>query len=165
MTIRWKKQIAAAAVTAAVLTLGSLSGPRKLMAQVRAALVQDVDSPGHAPFQASVTINVNNFNFTPVTIPAGKRLVVDHIEIHGAAQSISGPVQPIAIVAASVAGSPSVSYYYAWQPSSTVSGQFYSNFPTVIYADTLQIGPAFAGFTPDFMAAGVDITGHLISLP
>lgn len=162
MQFRWKKQIVAMAVTCAVLTVASLSGPRRLFAQVRAALVQDVDSPGRAPFQASVTINVNNFTYTPVTIPTGKRLVIDYVEAHGAATSAGGPIQPIATVAVGVAGSSTSTYYFALNPSQ-VPGEFYLSAPAKIYADTLAVGPAYSGFAPNFLGATVNISGHLVS--
>jgi len=149
MQFRWKKQIAAMALTFAVLTVASLSGPRRLLAQVRAALVQDVDSPGRAPFQASVTINVNNFTYTSVTIPTGKRLVVDYIEAHGAATSSGGPIQPIADIAVGVAGSSNANYYFALTPSQA-PGEFYMSAPTKIYADTLAVGPAYSDTVPTF---------------
>lgn len=55
-------------------------------AQTRAALVKNIDEPGRTPYQSVIefnagdgcTSNICNFvSFTPV--PAGKRLVVDHL--------------------------------------------------------------------------------------
>lgn len=48
-----------------------------VLAQVRAALVQDVDQPARAPFQVTVNADIKNFTFTSVPIPSGKRLVID----------------------------------------------------------------------------------------
>jgi hypothetical protein len=136
-----------------------------VMAQVRAALVQDVDQPARAPFQATVPININNFNFTPVSIPSGKRLVIDYVSMSGAAQTSGADVQPIIILSSSVAGSSNALYYIAPQQSTTVPGQYYHTQPATIYADSLSVGPAFAGFTPTFMSFNVVISGHLISVP
>jgi hypothetical protein len=136
-----------------------------LMAQVRAALVQDVDQPARAPFQATVQLNFTNFTFTPVTIPAGKRLVVDFVSVSGAAGTTGTDIQPIVILNSSVAGNAASSYYIAPQQSGTVPGQFYQNSPVTIYADSLSVGPAFAGFTPAFLIFNVTISGHLVSVP
>jgi hypothetical protein len=138
---------------------------KPLMADVKSALVQDVDNPGRNPFQATVTVNVNNFTYTPVPIPAGKRLVVDYISMSGAAQTTGEDIQPIVILSAAVAGSPNALYYIAPEQSGTVPGQFYHTQQAAIYADSLGVGPAFSGFTPSFMTFSVVISGHLISLP
>ncbi len=132
---------------------------------VAAANVKDVDQPARAPFQATVQLNINNFVYTPVPIPAGQRLVIDYVSISGDAASNSGPVQPIALLAVGTAGNPGATVYFAPTPSSTVATQFFYTGAAAIYADTLQVGPAFAGFTPSFMGLNVYISGHLISIP
>ena len=134
-----------------------------VMAQVRAALVQDVDQPARAPFQVTVPININNFNFTPVTIPTGKRLVIDYISMSGAAQTAGTDVQPIIIFSSSVAGNPSALYYVAPPQNTNVPGQYYYTEKPTIYADSLSVSPAFSGFTPTFMSFNVVISGHLIN--
>jgi len=144
--------------------LGKFYAP-PLMAQARAALVQDVDQPARAPFQVTVPININNFNYTPVTIPTGKRLVIDYISMSGAAQTTGADIQPIIILSSSVAGGSNTLYYIAPQQSGTVPGQYYHAEQATIYADSLSVSPAFSGYTPSFMAFNVVISGHLISLP
>jgi hypothetical protein len=134
-----------------------------VMAQVRAALVQDVDQPARAPFQATVPININNFTYTSVPIPAGKRLVIDYVSLSGAAQTSGAYVQPIIILNSAVAGSSSALYYLGPNPSTTTPGQYYLAQPMTVYADSLQVSPAFAGYTPSFMAFNVVISGHLIT--
>ena len=135
------------------------------MAQIRATLTQDVDQPARAPFQASVTVNINNFTFTNVPIPAGKRLVIDYISMSGAAQT-SGQgqyVQPIVLFNTTVAGNPGATYYFGPNPSTTAPGQYYADYHPIIYADSLAVGPAFAGYTPSFDTFEVNISGHLIT--
>ena len=144
--------------------LGKFYAP-PLMAQVKAAFVQDVDQPARQPFQVTVPININNFNFTPVTIPSGKRLVVDYIAMSGAAQTAGAYVQPIIILSSSVASNPSCLYYIAPPQSGTAPGQYYHTEKATIYADSLSISPAFSGFTPTFMGFSVVISGHLVSVP
>lgn len=147
-------------MVARVLLLAGLSGVVFTHA-VSAQSTQDVPTP----FVTTVPININNFNYTAVTIPAGMRLVVDYVSVTGAAQSSSGGVQPIAILNTTVGGSPSNLFYFAPPQNTTVAGQYYMTQSTAIYADTLSVGPAFAGFTPDFMAFNVVLSGHLIAIP
>jgi hypothetical protein len=158
------KLITFAGALALLGVLGKFYAP-PLMAQVRAALVQDVDQPARAPFQVTVPVNINNFNATPVSIPSGHRLVVDYISTSGAAQSTSGGIQPIILLSSSVAGGGNNNYYIAPQQSGTVPGQFYHTEQTTIYADSLSVSPAFAGYTPSFLSFNVVISGHLISIP
>ena len=153
-----------AGALALLAVLGKFYAP-PLMAQVRAALVQDVDQPARAPFQITVPININNFNFTPVAIPAGKRLVIDYVSMSGAAQTSGPDVQPIIIFSSSLNGGSNSLYYFGPSPSATVPGQYYHAEPTTIYADSLNVSPAFSGYTPTFMSFNVVISGHLISVP
>ena len=116
-------------------------------------------------FAVTVPINVDNFNFTPVTIPAGKRLVVQDVSLSGAAQTDGPYVQPIIILSATLgSGTPNL-HYYAPIQDPNVPGQFYADFQTTVYADTLNAAPAFAGFTPTFMSFNLVITGYLVDLP
>ena len=132
-------------------------------ATVSPVLMKDVDQAARAPFQVSVPININNFTYTPVAIPAGQRLVIDYISYSGAAQTSGSYVQPILLLSVGVANNPSVLYYYGSDPSSTTPGQYYHTERATIYADTLQVAPAFAGYTPSFMSFNLVITGHLIT--
>lgn len=138
---------------------------KPVLAQVRAALVQDVDQPARAPFQVTVPININNFTFSPVTIPAGKRLVVDYVSLSGAAQTAGSYVQPIIILSSTITGQGNSLFYFAPNPSVTAPGQYYSTQQTTIFADSLSVSPAFAGFTPTFLAFNVVLSGHLITVP
>ncbi len=134
-------------------------------AAIAAANVKDVDQPARAPFQATVQLNINNFTYTAVPIPAGQRLVIEYVSISGAAQSANGPIQPIALLSTSVAGNPGATFYIAPPSNSLLPTQFYHAEPVAIYADTLEVGPAYSGYTPGFMALNVVISGHLISVP
>ena len=131
----------------------------------KAAIVKDIDQAARAPFQATVTLDFNNFVYTPVPIPAGQRLVIEYVSISGAAQSNNGPVQPIALLSTSLAGNPSASFYLAPTPAAALPTQFYHAQPTTIYADSLQIGPGYAGYTPSYMILNVVVSGHLIAIP
>ena len=52
-----------------------------LWAQVRAALVRDIDTPALAPFQGEANMIFSTLNTQQLltTVPAGKRLVVEHV--------------------------------------------------------------------------------------
>ncbi|HUP02857.1 MAG TPA: hypothetical protein VMU19_02630 [Bryobacteraceae bacterium] len=158
------KLMTLAGVLALLAVLGKFYA-KPVLASV-AAMVQDIDQPARAPFQTTVTVNaISNFNYTSVSIPSGQRLVVDYVSMSGAATSASGNIQPIIILSSTVGGGPSTLYYFAPQANSLVSGQFYSGQNTTIFADTLQVGPAFAGYSPNFLTFNVVISGHLISNP
>ena len=118
----------------------------------------------HDAFEVSVTVNVNNFVWTPIPIPAGKRLVVQNVNLSGAATTAGAYVQPIVILDATIGTAPYTLHYYA--PSRSVADltQWYEDKQTTVYADTLAVGPAFAGYTPTFMAFNVVITGYLVDL-
>jgi hypothetical protein len=169
--------LSAALASASLCAFGQITEPprptvqptaKALIAKTQAAtvspvLMKDVDEAARAPFQVSVPININNFTYTPVAIPAGQRLVIDYISYSGAAQTAGSYVQPILLLAVGVANNPSAVYYFGSDPSSTTPGQYYHSERTTIYADTLQVGPGFAGYTPTFMSFTLVITGHLIT--
>ena len=116
-------------------------------------------------FEVNVPVNITNFNYTSVTIPKGKRLVVQNVSLSGAAQTAGAYVQPIVVLSSSINSGAYNLHYFAPNPSVTDPGQYYSNTPTTIYADKLQVGPAFAGFTPTYLSFNVVITGYLVPLP
>lgn len=116
-------------------------------------------------FQVTVQVNINNFSYTAVNIPSGKRLVVQSMNLSGAATTAGAYVQPI-VIAASKLGSGGFNYsYFGPNPSAVDPTQFYASYPTTIYADTLMVGPAFAGYTPTFLAFNVVINGYLVDAP
>jgi hypothetical protein len=120
--------------------------------------------PALNAFQVTVPINITNFNYTAVTIPAGQRLVIQDISLSGAAQTNGADVQPIIIFSSTLGSESNNLRYFAPNPSATVPGQYYSDYLTTMYADTLEVSPAFAGYTPTFMAFNVVITGYLVNL-
>lgn len=112
------------------------------------------------PFQVTVSININNFVYTNVTIPSGKRLVIQYVNLSGDTEPTSG-TQPFALLYSTVNGT-GVLYYFSPTQSSTASTQWYLGQSPTIYADTLAVGPAYAGDTPSVMDFGVTISGYLI---
>jgi hypothetical protein len=123
---------------------------------------QDVEARN--AFQAEFE---TGFGSTPVTIPAGQRLVVDFVTINGEVNSLTGPIQPSVIFQSSINGGPTVNYYLQPAPNPVPlpqENQLYLAQPVKIYADTLTLGAAFAGFAPNFYALRVSISGHLIPI-
>jgi hypothetical protein len=148
------------ALTGALSLLGILAAvhPANLQAQTNADIYNNA-------FQVTVPINIDNFNFTAVTIPAGYRLVIQNVSLSGAAQTNGSYVQPIVIFSTTLGANSANLRYFGPSPSATVPGQYYGDFETTMYADTLEVSPAFAGFTPTFMAFNVVITGYLVAPP
>jgi hypothetical protein len=148
------------ALTGALSLVGIFAAthPANLQAQTNADIYTNA-------FQVTVPININNFNFTSVTIPAGYRLVIQNVSLSGAAQTNGADVQPIIIFSSTLGANSSNLRYFGPNPSATVPGQYYADYETTMYADTLSVSPAFAGFTPTFMAFNVVITGYLVAPP
>ena len=159
----WKKPLAAAALTCAVVTAISLSGPRQLIAQVRAALVQDVDEPAHGAFQAQLNLSLSGVSGTGLTIPAGKRLVIDYVTVAGAGPS-SG-TQPYLEIYTTVNGGPSINYQLRLAQSPITPQQFDDSEKVTIYGDTAFVSIAFSGASPFFLNESVTISGHLVAIP
>lgn len=115
-------------------------------------------------FQTDISVGFNSQN---ITIPSGQRLVVDFVEINGVVQSNSGPVQPSVIFDSTLNGGPQASYYLEPGPSPVnIPGenQLYLAQPVKIYADTLNVSGAYAGYTPSFYSLNVSISGHLVPI-
>jgi hypothetical protein len=143
------------AVTLALFGSLAILAPAHLLAQ----------STDHAlnAFQVTVPVNINNFVYTPVTIPTGQRLVIQDVSLSGEAQA-TPYVQPLVILGASIGGG-AVNYHYFAPSVSTVDPtQFYGVYSATVYADTLEVGPGFAGYTPSSLSFYVVITGYLVDL-
>jgi hypothetical protein len=144
------------ALTLALLGSFAVFTPAHLLAQTT--------NPALTAFQVTVTIDIDNFTFTSITIPAGQRLVVQDISLSGAAQTNGAYVQPIILFSSTLGTGPANSRYFGPNPSATAPGQYYGDYPTTLYADTLSVAPGFAGYTPTFMSFNVVITGYLVDL-
>ncbi len=136
----------------------AVADPANLQAQTNADIYTNA-------FQVTVPININNFTYTPVTIPAGYRLVIQNVSLSGAAQTNGAYVQPIILFSTTLGSNPANLRYFGPLEDPQVSGQYYADYETTMYADTLSVAPAFAGYTPTFMAFNVVITGYLVAPP
>jgi len=145
---------------AAIIVLVSLAGPRRAFADaVSAVLMRDADLPARQPFQATVIVSLANFRNLAVSIPSGKRLVVEFVTIAGTACC---SVQPLILLNASLSGAKATSYYLQPVQSDVAQGQFYKSELVKIYADELSVGFAWSGNSPNSMVAQVALSGHLI---
>ena len=82
MNIRnWSKRFGLGAAALSVLAILGSMVAEPVWAQVRAAMVRDVDAPALAPvtFRASFSFSFINQQALLTTVPAGKRLVIDNV--------------------------------------------------------------------------------------
>jgi hypothetical protein len=125
--------------------------------------VFDTDEAARNAFQASVSLSVSTPSVT-ITIPTGKRLVVEHIAAVAYAYSSSGPIQPLVVAYASHGGGPSADFEYVMSPYALLANQFSLAQQMMIYADKLTIGFGYAGYTPATLDESVTLTGHLVTI-
>jgi len=100
-----------------------------------------------------------------VPIPAGKRLVIDFVAVNGDVSSLDGPIQPSVILESSLNGGNSANYYLEPAPSPVniaVENQLQLAKDVKIYADTLAISTAVAGYSPNYFSLHISISGHLV---
>jgi hypothetical protein len=164
MFATWKRRLTAAGVMTSILLLGTLSGPRHLLAQVKYALVRDVDEPGRGAFQTTVQVGFGT-GLQGITIPAGKRLIIDYVSIHGNASGTSGPTLPTILIESFVNGQGQVNYYISPTQIDPTIDQWRASQVVKIYADSLSIGVGYAGSVPFVLSFAVDVSGHLIDMP
>lgn len=80
---RWKNYVCIVCGLAVLMVLGAFAA-KPLLAQIRAALVKNVDERGRIPYQSEVfcrstTAGEAGCNARGPEVPAGKRLVVEHV--------------------------------------------------------------------------------------
>ena len=147
---------------------------RGVRAAVSALVTVANTSANPVPTQAVDAKNAFQVDFNlglspqPISIPAGQRLVVDFITISGIADSLNGPIQPSIILQSSLTGGGSASYYL--QPGPTPvnipgANQLYLAQALTVYADSLTVSPAYAGFAPFTYTFNVSLSGHLVPVP
>jgi len=148
-----------------LLAVAGIFCAKPAMAQARPTLVQNTDEPARAPFQTVVNLSyTTNTLYVSVPIPTGKRLVIDYVSVSGDANSDAGKIQPYIILTSSVASQANAQFFLSLNQSPLETTQFSSAGPMTIYADTLAVSFAYAGFTPSFANLSVAISGHLVSI-
>src|SRR5215472_6033077 len=126
--------------------------------------VRNADEPGRGAFQTTVNVAFGQ-GLAGVPIPAGTRLVVDYVSIHGNASG-PGTVVPTILFESSINSQPSVNYYISPVLIGDITtDQWRASEQVKIYADSLTVGLGFAGVVPTTLQFAVDISGHLIDMP
>jgi hypothetical protein len=160
----WKRSLVATGVLGIILAGSVVITPKRLLADVKTALVRDEDSPGRNAFQATFTMTGSLLGGT-IPIPAGKRLVVDFIEAHGGATTNGPSIQPTVVLNSSLNGSPSVAYYFPLQVEASGINQFTQTEKVAVYADSLNVGMAYSGYSPVEFIFVANVSGHYIDIP
>ena len=139
---------------------------KPLLAQVRAAFVQDVDEPGRNPFalQGSASYS-NSYSFS---VPAVKRYVVQNVTAQ-CFENTPGVLADIAVVGSTNGVTSRVSNQPHLQQSNGPTQNIYTGTGTqVLYADP---GSLIRVFADDNLAGGgIDscefwVSGHVINNP
>lgn len=88
--MRYWKAFLTISVATIAMTVGASALAPSALAQVRAALMRNVDEPARQPFRSTTDIvfagGLNEQQFV-VKVPTGKRLVIDHISWVGSSSS------------------------------------------------------------------------------
>jgi hypothetical protein len=143
---------------------GAYSTPVTVMnTTANAAAVRDEDSPGRNAFQTKVDLSISGTGGMGLSIPPGKRLVIDYVSAAGSGPS-SG-TQPYVEIYTSLSGGPQVNYTLTPTQSPIATQQFQHSEKVAIYGDTLFVSLAYSGSTPVFLTSSVSISGHLIDIP
>lgn len=130
---KWKKSLLITAPVIAFALVAGLWMTPSTIAQIRAALVRDVDHPAQSPARLFASVNVGPgqtfgaVNLAPV--PAGKRLVVQTVSVFGYA------VDPERIVAVWLSTNPETTYI-SLDPQTTENkalGAFFAGYTGIAY--------------------------------
>lgn len=169
-----QKLIAGSLVLLTLIVLGKIF-EKPLLAQVRAALTQNIDEPGRNPYQESFfSYQTNcaaaskfcNFNFS--TVPVGKRLVITHVSAY--VDVISGQL-PNCNLQSDFGGSQYASAFFTGVrgPVSAGSTRIFVNQDLQMYFGAGETPHGFCGLvsTSDSFAGGANmaLTGYYISNP
>jgi hypothetical protein len=138
-------------------------GAKPLMAQIRAALVKNIDEPGRAPYQNSNHCTTSGpINFCGgqfATVPLGKRLVVQHVSISFFC-SPACTYSPVLIGIEGQAGADAMAAYV--MPVGSQDGSVDQNI--LLYIEPGNT-PIFAtNFTSSHSSAKITLTGYLVDL-
>lgn len=126
--------------------------------------VRNADEPAREAFQATVQVGFGT-GLQGVPIPAGKRLIIDYVSIHGNASGTTGAIVPTILLESSIDSQASVNYYISPVQIDPTIDQWRASQLVKIYADSLTIGVGYAGSVPFVLSFAVDISGHLIDMP
>ncbi len=137
---------------------------KPLLAQVRAALVKNIDERGRNPYIQNVTCYSASANTCTVflpAVPAGMRLVVEHLNV--------SMDTPTALISVDISGNGTIMFPFMQKMSSDSAGNsiYVANQPFLSYYEAGQtpevsMFAAAGGFT--FVSGNVTFTGYLVNL-
>jgi hypothetical protein len=126
--------------------------------------VRNADEPGREAFQTTVQVGFGT-GLQGVSIPAGKRLIIDYVSIHGNADGNGGVTVPTILIESTLNNQGQVNFYISPVQIDPTVDQWRASQQVKIYADSLSIGVGYAGAVPFVLSFAVDISGHLIDMP
>lgn len=137
---------------------------KPLLAQVRAALVQDMDSPGRHPYQASTSFDPTTGTF-PVfpPVPIGLRLVLEQLNI--ATINPGNEYGAVFISSGNHITSGNHIVFRASLSTDPIGSTRQLSDPLALYFDSGQqfyVGFLFTPFTATAAQAQITVTAHLI---
>ena len=160
-----------AAIGVSALLLTGVFTAKPLLAQIKAALVQNIDEPGRNPYQESqftVCSGPQNCNFQFATIPAGKRLVLTHLN---GWVDVRGATLPNSSVSSSFGGNSFASVFFPGTRGTVGGGstRIIYNTDVLAYFGPGETPSGFYGLfstTDTFASSGVlTLSGYFITLP
>jgi hypothetical protein len=169
-----QKLIVGSFVFLALVTLGKIF-EKPLLAQVRAALTQNIDEPGRNPYQeyyfsGSATCGSGQkfCNFDYSTVPVGKRLVVTHVSGY---VDVIGGMLPNCNIQSSFGGSQYAEAFFTGVrgPVTSVSTRIFINQDLLMYFGPNETPHTFCGLvstSDNFAGAGnIELSGYYITNP
>lgn len=130
---KWKKSLLITAPAIALALVAGLWMTPSTVAQIRAALVRDVDHPAQAPVRLFASLVIPAGQASSATnlsaVPAGKRLVIQTVSVFGYSQD------PERIVAVWLTLNPETTYI-SLDPETTESkplGSFFTGYSAIAY--------------------------------
>jgi hypothetical protein len=134
-----------------------------VLAQVRAALVKNIDERGRTPYMQTLSCNANGLTSCESlfpAVPANKRLVIEHINgFVGTFTNLS---------AVSFIGNGTIrNIFFQLQGTNGGNNIYVANQPFLTYFEAGQTPEYFVGVNPGsfvFITSAVTITGYLVDL-
>jgi hypothetical protein len=165
----WKRKLVVVAVCLFVLGVQSHLSSADAFAQVRPAYTKNVDEPGRIPYDNNV-VSVGGGFGTPLSsvvtsnfpaVPAGKRLVIEHISVYADTFGLANPAPSVSFIAfPTPSGNSADGYKFVVEPSFFhVDSGFYLDRPIKVYYEPLST-PRVSMFSFSGLFSYVNVTLH-----
>jgi hypothetical protein len=159
-----KKTILALAVGCVLIATLGHHYAKPVMAQVRAALTQNIDERGRNPYSQELSCFSNTSGACSVSfpnVPANMRLVVEHINV---SVSTTTPIEAVEIIGSNVVNAPLLTL----QGKDFAGKNLYiANQPLLFYFSAGEAPAVEAYVLPGnsiYVAADITLTGYLVNL-